>query len=130
MNNIAEAIRIMREGGIVIFPTDTAFGIGCRIDDANAVRRLFAIRKRPPDQAVPVLVESASMAQNYWDSPIPDNVRRIINSYWPGALTVAVHIAAPFADWAPGVPLFDEAARRMSSVYTAQAMFPMLPEGL
>lgn len=91
MSDLKEAVRIIREGGIVIFPTDTAFGIGCRIDDENAVKRLFEIRKRPLFQAVPVLVSDATLAQNYWDSPIPDNVRRLITEYWPGALTVVYH---------------------------------------
>ena len=36
-----QAIQVMRQGGIVIYPTDTAFGIGCRIDDYAAVDRLF-----------------------------------------------------------------------------------------
>ncbi|MBI3993951.1 MAG: RNB domain-containing ribonuclease [Candidatus Lambdaproteobacteria bacterium] len=47
-----------------------------------------------------------------------------------GGLLVAVHIAEPFPDWAPGHVLFDEAARRISSVYTDDAIYPMLPESL
>lgn len=87
MTDLQQAIEILKNGGIVIYPTDTAFGIGCRIDDGNAVQRLFMIRKRPVNQAVPVLVDSIKMAQNFL-SPLPDNVRRLMEKYWPGALTI------------------------------------------
>lgn len=52
--SVSEAIRVLKNGGIVIFPTDTAFGIGCRIDDEKTIERLFKIRERPKNQATPV----------------------------------------------------------------------------
>jgi len=85
--DIQQAIKIFKEGGIVIFPTDTAFGIGCRIDDRKAVDRLFAIRKRPRTQATPVLVASIEQALPYLDSPL-HIVRQLMEDYWPGALTI------------------------------------------
>jgi len=88
MVNLIEAIGILKEGGIVIYPTDTAFGIGCRIDNPESVARLFQIRKRPLTQATPVLVSSKEMAEKYFLSPLPDNVRHLISDYWPGALTI------------------------------------------
>lgn len=88
MEEIKKAIQILEEGGTVIFPTDTAFGIGCRIDDEKAVKRLFGIRKRPETQATPVLVDSVEMAQKYL-LPIPkDVIDKLIKPYWPGALTI------------------------------------------
>ncbi len=84
---INEAIRVLMSGGIVIYPTDTAFGIGCRIDRPASVDRLFALRKRPLTQATPVLVDSEPMALSYLDSP-DDIVRRFMKTYWPGALTI------------------------------------------
>lgn len=78
---------VLDEGGIIIFPTDTAFGIGCRIDRLSAVDRLFRIRKRPLTQATPVLVASIDMALTYLDSPT-DIVRHFMERYWPGALTI------------------------------------------
>lgn len=90
MNEIENAINILKEGGIVIFPTDTAFGIGCRIDDEKAVERLFEIRKRPQDQAVPVLVSSLEMAENYVQTIQEDVKKNLIKKYWPGALTIVL----------------------------------------
>jgi len=84
---IDKAIEIIKTGGIVIFPTDTAFGIGCRIDNPQSVDRLFSIRRRPRTQATPVLVGSMQMALPYFLNP-KDIVRQLMNQYWPGALTI------------------------------------------
>jgi L-threonylcarbamoyladenylate synthase len=87
MDVTTEAIRTLIDGGIVIYPTDTAFGIGCRIDRPEAVDRLFELRKRPSTQATPVLISIKEMALTYFDTP-SDVVRRLMDEYWPGALTI------------------------------------------
>ncbi len=85
---IQNAIIVIKQGGIIIFPTDTAFGIGCRIDDEKAVKRLFGIKQRSETQATPVLVDSITMAQEYL-LPIPEDVKeKLMDKYWPGALTI------------------------------------------
>jgi L-threonylcarbamoyladenylate synthase len=86
-SSVQKAIQVVRGGGIIIFPTDTAFGVGCRLDDTEAVDRLFAIRNRPRDKATPVLVSSKEMALAYLDHP-SDIVRRMMQAYWPGGLTI------------------------------------------
>ena len=85
---IEKAIEILKNGGIVIFPTDTAFGIGCRIDDENAVKKLFKIRKRPFSKATPVLVDSLEMSQRYLLPIDKEVINKLIKQYWPGALTL------------------------------------------
>jgi L-threonylcarbamoyladenylate synthase len=90
MDDVAKAIQILKDGGVVIFPTDTAFGIGCRIDDEKAIRRLFRIRKRPETQATPVLVSSLHMAQPYLASVPQDVINKLMEPYWPGALTIVL----------------------------------------
>lgn len=87
ITKILHAVRVLNDGGIVIFPTDTAFGIGCRVDRPKAVDRLFAIRKRPLTQALPVLVDSHEMALPYFIEP-SSIVRHLMKTYWPGALTI------------------------------------------
>ncbi|MBP9716897.1 MAG: threonylcarbamoyl-AMP synthase [Candidatus Levybacteria bacterium] len=88
MNNIDEAIEVIRGGGIVILPTDTAFGISCRIDDEKAVKRLFEARKRPVSQATPVLFDSIERVREFvsFDSKIEE----LMNKFWPGALTIVL----------------------------------------
>lgn len=85
---IGKAIEVFKNGGIVIFPTDTAIGIGCRIDKQNAVERLFKIRKRPESKPLLVLVSSIEMAEKYL-FPISKKVKNeLIKPYWPGKLTI------------------------------------------
>ncbi len=87
MDKILKAVEVLNKGGIIIFPTDTAFGIGCRIDSEKAIEKLFTVRKRPKDMATPVLCNSIKMVQNYIES-IPDDVQELMKKYWPGALTI------------------------------------------
>lgn len=88
MDKIIEATKILFQGGIVIFPTDTAYGIGCRMDNESSVKRLFELRRRPFTKAVPVLIDSIEMAEKYYDSSLSDIVRHLMSDYWPGALTI------------------------------------------
>ncbi len=85
---IEKAIEIFKNGGVAIFPTDTAIGIGCRMDDEKAIERLFKIRKRPENNPVLALVDSVRMAQEYL-LPISQEIKdKLIKPYWPGKLTI------------------------------------------
>lgn len=84
---VEKTISVLKNGGIVIFPTDTVIGIGCRIDNPNAVKRLFKIRRRPKTKAVPVLFSSVNMVRKYVEE-IPQDVEKLMKKYWPGALTI------------------------------------------
>ncbi len=83
------AIDILKKGGVIVFPTDTAFGIGCRVDNEKAVERIFAIKGRDERKATPVLVSSIDMAQQYVDD-IPSGAYQLMEKYWPGALTIVL----------------------------------------
>ena len=88
--DVEKAIEILKRCGIVIFPTDTVFGIGCRIDDEMAVEKLFKIKRKPEERVAPVLIDSIKMAQKYLE-PIPkDVVKKLIKPYWPGGLTIVL----------------------------------------
>ena len=91
-SDIDKAIGVLNKGGIVIFPTDTAFGIGCRIDNKKSIERLFRIRKRPKNKPTPVLVDSIEMAQKYLLPITDEEVRNnLMKKYWPGALSIILH---------------------------------------
>src|SRR3989344_8757196 len=90
IDKYSEAVENFKSGKIVIFPTDTAIGIGCRIDDEKAVEKLFRIRKRPKDKPLLALVSSLEMAKQYWRE-IPEDVNDLIKKYWPGSLTLVLH---------------------------------------
>lgn len=88
--NLSKAIKIAKNGGIIIFPTDTAFGIGCRVDDEISIKKLFSIRKRSKDKAMPVLVSSIKMAEKYVD--ITPSAKKLMKKYWPGGLTLVLNV--------------------------------------
>jgi len=90
MSDLKKAIEVIKQGGIVIFPTDTAFGIGCRIDREDSVNKLFEIRKRPKEKAMPVLFDSVGRVQEYL-RPFDKDVKRLMQKYWPGALTIILN---------------------------------------
>jgi len=85
--DIKKAIEVLNNGGIIIYPTDTAYAIGCRIDKQDSINRLFKIRNRPLSQAVPVLVDGIGMAGRYLE-PVPEDVKKLMEQYWPGQLTI------------------------------------------
>lgn len=88
---IQEAVKVLKNGGIVIFPTDTAYGIGCRMDNEKSIKRLFEIRKRSESKPLLALVDSIEMAQDYL-LPIPKKVTdNIIKKYWPGSVTIILN---------------------------------------
>lgn len=86
--HIKKATEVIRSGGIVIFPTDTAFGIGCRIDRKETIEKLFSIRKRPATQPMPVLCNSLEMVSKYVLSIPEDAKEKLMEEYWPGGLTI------------------------------------------
>ena len=97
--DIDKAIGVLNKGGIVIFPTDTAFGIGCRIDNKKSIERLFRIRKRPKNKPTPVLVDSIEMAQKYLLPITDEEVRNnLMKKYWPGALSIILPCKADKVD--------------------------------
>lgn len=93
MKDLDQAVRIIKQGGIVIFPTDTAYGIGCRIDNKESVKKLFDIRKRSSNKAMPVLFDSIERIKEF-TQPFDSRVSELMNKYWPGALTVILECKA------------------------------------
>jgi L-threonylcarbamoyladenylate synthase len=85
--NSNDAIKILKNGGVGIFPTDTVYGIGCRIDAEEAVKKVFSIRNRPEEKAVLVVIDSIEMAEKYL-LPIQKEVKELMEKYWPGGLTI------------------------------------------
>ncbi|MBP6882342.1 MAG: threonylcarbamoyl-AMP synthase [Candidatus Levybacteria bacterium] len=89
MDHIQKAVQILKDGGIVIFPTDTAFGIGCLAGNYKSMVRLFELRQRPLTQPTPVLVSSLEMAKRYGDFS-GKVISQFVEPFWPGALTLIV----------------------------------------
>ena len=64
-NEITEAVSILKTGGIIVYPTETAYGLGCDATNKKAVRKIFVIKKRAKAKKLPVIVSSVRMAKRY-----------------------------------------------------------------
>ncbi len=88
--------RLLREGALIIYPTDTLYAIGCCALDGGAVTRLRAAKKREADKPMPVIAADLSQARSL-TSRWPDAAQRLADAFWPGPLTLVL----PAADGLP-----------------------------
>lgn len=63
--DMAEAVRVLRQGGVILYPTDTIWGLGCDATNAEAVKRIYEIKQRSDSKALIVLANSDAMISNY-----------------------------------------------------------------
>lgn len=78
-------------GGVVAFPTDTVYGLGASLAEPDALRRVFAIKDRPADRVLPVLLASGDdLALVTGEQAIDPRLHDLLDRHWPGPLTVAV----------------------------------------
>ena len=90
---LAEAARILREGGLVAFPTETVYGLGGNALDAEASRKIYAAKGRPSDN--PLIVHIAGMEELApLVEEIPESARRLAEAYWPGPMTMILKKSA------------------------------------
>jgi len=86
---IDRAARLLRAGRLVAFPTETVYGLGANALDAEAVARIYAVKRRPPTSPLIVHVASIEMAQSLatnW----PRNADLLATKFWPGPLTLVL----------------------------------------
>jgi len=86
---IEGAVRVLRAGGLVAFPTDTVYGVGALAFDEDVVQSIYAVKERPDDKAIPILLGDAI------DLPkvalgLTEIARRLAEHFWPGPLTIVV----------------------------------------
>lgn len=85
----ADALRALSDGEVVAIPTDTVYGLAARLDRPRAIESIFAIKMRPHDQSLPVLIGRIKQLDSVvaeW----PRAARQLANRFWPGAITLVV----------------------------------------
>ena len=90
MESVDKAARVLKQGGIVIFPTETVYGIGCLIDKKDSIRRLYSIKKRAATKPTAVLVKDLAQAQEWVD--FNQTSKRLAEAFWPGHLTLCLPV--------------------------------------
>jgi len=85
---VKEALKALKRGGLVIYPTDTLYGLGCNALDKSAVERLSKAKRRPASNPLPIAVNGIEMMKQY--AEISDTAERLVKAFLPGALTVVL----------------------------------------
>lgn len=94
---LQQAADLIRQGGLVAFPTETVYGLGANALDADAVRRIFEVKRRPWASPLIVHVADEAMARAV-SAEWPAMARCLARKFWPGPLTMVVKKAAIVPD--------------------------------
>jgi len=88
-NDIAQAAEVLARGGVVVFPTETLYGLGVDAASEPALERLAVLKGREAAKPVSILVDSRAMLDT-WVSSVPESAERLMKEFWPGPLTLAL----------------------------------------
>ena len=94
---LRDAATAARRGDLIVFPTDTVYGIGTRPDDPAATARLFEAKRRPHDLELPVLVATVEAARAV--AAFDERAERLAAALWPGPLTLVLPRGADASGW-------------------------------
>lgn len=125
---LEEAVRSLNSGGVVVFPTDTLYGLGADVFSLAALQRIFSIKGRRADLALPVLVAGLDQVEAV-AQPMSAQAQRLAERFWPGPLTLVMRrspdlpgLVTGGADTVavrmPGHPVPLELARRLGRPIT------------
>lgn len=83
---IREVAQILNNGGVVVIPTDTVYGVAALVDNEEGIRRIYEMKKREPDKPMAILIPAVDRVWN-WVEKIPRLVE-LCENHWPGATTL------------------------------------------
>jgi len=85
---IQKAGEVIKRGGIVIFPTDTVYGLGCSAFHIPSIKNIFRIKKRSIHKPLPVFINGPDQLAGLISGRISSLAKELIEVFWPGALTL------------------------------------------
>jgi L-threonylcarbamoyladenylate synthase len=101
IEEVEAAAALLREGGVLAYPTEGVYGLGCDPDNREAFERVFAMKRRPPEQGV--LLIAADLAQvRDWIGEAPQSAFARADAAWPGAHTFIFPRSARVPEWVAG----------------------------
>ena len=88
--NYDEIVACLKSGGIIIYPTDTAYALGCDATNEAAVEKIFKIKGRAVGKTLPLIMADASMAKDW--ARFSAVAEKLARQYWPGPLTLVLPV--------------------------------------
>jgi len=88
VDNIREASKVVKKGGLVVYPTDTVYGLGCDPFNVRAVKRIFKVKGERKHKPLPILASDIECIEKI--AYINEKARKIAERHWPGPLTLVV----------------------------------------
>ena len=85
-DQIKEAKEKLEKGGIIVFPTETAYGIAVDALNPDAVEKVYEVKRRPRDKGLTTIVDSLETAQKY--AELSESEKKIVKEFMPGPLTL------------------------------------------
>ncbi len=85
---LGKTVDVLRDGGLVMHPTETCYGLAVDIFNKLALEKLYRVKEMPLDKPVSILVDSFEMAKKY--GVFSDKAEELAKKYWPGALSIIV----------------------------------------
>lgn len=95
--DLKKAARVLKNGGVVIFPTDTVYGIGCLYNNKEGLLKIYKIKNRPQNLPLPILVSSIKQAESIVN--MNELAKSLAKKYWPGGLTIILPLRHPELDY-------------------------------
>ncbi len=99
--HLREARRVLRKGGIVAYPTEAVFGLGCDPYNADAVMRLLELKQRSWEKGL-ILIASHRHQLDLWLEPVGLSVEQQLKQTWPGPITWLLHARPEVPEWLRG----------------------------
>lgn len=90
LKDIEHAASILKRGGVVVFPTETAYGLAVDATNQEAIERVFKIKGRDDGKPLPLIAANIEMVKSV--AIIPEALSALAHTYWPGALTLELPV--------------------------------------
>lgn len=101
IDEIGDAAALLRAGGVLAYPTEGVYGLGCDPDNRKAFDRIFALKRRPPEQGV-LLIAADLIQVEPWLGDVPEVALQRARAAWPGAHTFIFPRSPRVPDWVAG----------------------------
>ena len=90
-DQIDDAVKLLAQGELVAFPTETVYGLGAIATNEKAVKNVYKAKGRPSDNPLIVTVSDAQMMSHY-AKEVPERAQKLIKKFWPGPLTLLLYV--------------------------------------